>query len=197
MKKALSLLLLILFLFTLSSAAFAEDDLSWDFYGPIAQETFGDTAHLVTLHEVNATIWVPDFLKSVPLTEEDLSAGAIASYMPEDESEMVYIAYYDAEGLSLDGFQRSLSNSGVKAEIQTINGIPALVYYDGNNDTFVVTYATAEGYFLQIMCFPFSDELSSVLFAMMLSSVQPIVEEVEENAPVVVPQNPVSGLISK
>lgn len=197
MKKALSLLFLILFLFTLSSAAFAEDDLSWDFYGPIAQETFGDTAHLVTLHEVNATIWVPDFLKSMPLTEEDLSAGAIASYMPEDESQLVYITYSDVEGLSLESFQRSLSNNGIQAEIQTINGIPVLAYYDGNSDTFVVTYATAEGYFLQVMCFPFSDELSSVLFAMMLSSIQPVVEEVEEDAPVVVPQNPVSGLISK
>ena len=198
MKKALSQLLIIIFILSLSSVAFAEDALSWDFYGPIAEETFGDTAHFVTLDEVEAMIWIPDFLLPVQLTEEDISSGAIASYMPEDESELVYFSYFDAEGITLEAFQRSLTSNGVHAEIQTINGIPALVYYDGNSDTFVTTFATAEGYFLQILCFPFSDELSSVLFAMMLSSIQPVVEEKEEDSDSpVVSVNPVSRLISK
>ena len=196
MKKIISIFLVLFITISLSSVAFAEDDLSWDFYGPIAEETFGNTAHFVTINEVQATIWIPDYLVSTPLSEEDLAAGALACYMPVDESSMIYISYYDAEGLTLENFQNALSNSGIQADIQIINGIPALVYYDGQNDTFVVTYTTQDGYFLQLMCYPLSDELSSILFTMVLSSVQPIVEEEEDVVPVV-PVNPVSGLISK
>ncbi len=196
MKKTLSFLLLVVYLISLSSVAFAEDDLSWEFYGPIAKDTFGDTAHFYTLDEVQATIWIPDYLKPTHLTEEDLASGAIACFMPADESSMVYITYYDAKDLSLESFQRALSNSGIEADIQIINGIPALVYVDVDSDTFVVTYLTAEGYFLQLMFYPLVDEISFTLFTMIISSIQPVVIEDVESVPVV-PVNPVSGLISK
>lgn len=197
MKKELCLLLSIVLLLSLSVPAFAvEDDYSWDFYGPIAEESFEDSAHFVRLEEVDAKIWIPDYLMATELTEEDLANDAIACFMSPDESEMVYITYSNFDGLSLEAFQRSLSNGGISAEIKMINGIPALLYYAAESDTFVVTYATVDGFFLQLLFFPLSGELSSILFTLILSSIQPDVEEVEEIVPVV-PVNPVSGLISK
>ena len=162
MKKPFCLLLVFIFIFSQGTVALADDIFSWDVYKSIAEDSFGDSAHYITLPEVNAQLWIPDYIHRVPLSDEDIASDAIASFMPDDGSSLIYISYFDASGISLESFKNSLSNSGIQANIESINGIPALVYYDNNSDALVVTYLTAESYFLQFMFWPLSDEVSSL-----------------------------------
>ena len=192
MKRILIFILVFVFMF--SSLSVASADWNWADVSETAQKAF--SGRFVTLEDVKAEIWVPDFLKAILLTDEDLENNCIAAFSPDDESSLVYITYLDMSGLSLEAYRRYLATTGVTANEQTINGIPALVHYNANGDMLVVTFETDEGYFLQAMFYPFSDEDFSVLSVVMARSIQPIMDSPEDAAPVV-PTNPVSGLITK
>ena len=193
MKKLLSLLCSFLLVFLLFSSASAEENsMSWEDFSVIVDSVFGENAHFIRLDEVDAKIWIPDYLESITLSEEDVANGSIAMFMPEDESEMVYISYFDVNYLSLEAFQTQLSLSGISANIVDVNGIPALLYYSAESDSIIADYATVDGYFLQLILYPASDDFLTII----LSSVQPDVKETEE-AVYVDPVNPVSGLIYK
>ena len=191
MKKIFSVLLALIILFSLSCIANAEEgDLFWEQVGPIVEDSFGENAHFVRLEEVDAKIWIPDYLEPVALSEEDLAGGAVASFMAKDESEMIYIVYTDVSGITLDAFQQQLTQNSISSKIINVNGIPVLLYYDSG--TITAIYSTADGYFLQLIFYPASDEFLTIS----LASVQPDVEETGEAASVE-PVNPVSGLIYK
>ncbi len=192
MKKVLALFISLLFLFLFGSSVFAADaSLSWEETGPTLEDVFGDTAHFVRLNEVDAKIWLPDYLAPVELTPEDLENNAVSCYLSEDETEMLYITYVDVNNLSLEAFQRQLAQNDITSQIIDVNGIPALIYMLPEDNVTMVTYSTVDGYFLQLMHYPYYDDF----FTMILSSLQPDV--IEEDAVPVEPVNPVSGLIHK
>ena len=199
MKKILSLLLSFLLLLSLSSAAFAEEQasLTWDDFGSVAGEVFGEEAHFVSIPEVNAKIWIPDYLEPVNLTEEDRANNTIAEFLSYDETEMVLITYSDAAGLTLPAFKQALENSDIHGDLVEINGIPMLQYYAAEGDSLVANFITTENNLLQLIFCPFSDDLSSFLYTVILSSIQPDTGEDIAEEEAVVPVNPVSGLISK
>ena len=200
MKKLLSFLFTVALLISLSSAAFAENNepLSWEEFKPIAENAFGEDAHFVLLDQVNAKIWIPDYLETVPLTDDDLDNDVIACFMPKDESQLIYITYYDVDGLSIQALKTYIESKGSPAIISEVNGIPVLQYYSSESDSLIAVYETADGYFLQLTFFPLSDELSSFLFTIILSSIQPNFDEtLKEDEDLVVPVNPVSSLIKK
>ncbi len=194
MKKVLSLFISLLLVFLFGSSVFAADSsssLSWEEVGPTLEDVFGDMAHFVRLDEVEAKIWLPDYLAPVELTAEDQENNAVACYMSEDETEMLYITYVDVNNLSLEAFQRQLAQNNITSEIMEVNGIPALIYMLPEDNVTMVTYSTADGYFLQLMHYPIYDDF----FTMILSSLQPDV--VVADAAPIEPVNPVSGLIHK
>ena len=198
MKKALSLFLSLALL--LSGAAFASAEetssITWEEYGSVAGEVFGEDARFVSIPEVNAKVWIPNYLEPVTLTDEDRANDIIANYLASDESEMVMISYSPAAGLTLEAFKKALEDSGVHPDLVEINGIPVLQYYSGEGDSLIANYITTDNYLLQFIFYPFSNELSSFLFTVILSSVQPDTgESASEEAST--PVNPVSGLISK
>ena len=148
-------------------------------------------AHFVRLDEVDAKIWLPDYLAPVELTAVDQENNAVACYMSEDETEMLYITYVNVNNLSLEVFQQQLAQNDITSQIIDVNGIPALIYMLPEDNVTMVTYSTADGYFLQLMHYPYYDDF----FTMILSSLQPDV--VEKDTVPVEPVNPVSGLIHK
>ena len=194
MKKVFALVCSFLLLLSLASVCYAEgetSDMSWEELGAIAESVFGEDAHFVRLDEVDAKIWIPDYLERTSLSEEDISNNAIACFMPADETEMVYISYFDVNGLSLEAYQKQLATAGYSSNIIQINEIPALLYAMPENDSIIAVYSTADGYFLQLIFYPADN-----FFTLVLSSVQPDIEPEEETVPVV-PVNPVSSLIHK
>ena len=128
---------------------------------------------------------------ALKLTEDDFDNDAIACFMSADESEMIYISYSDVNGITLEAFQKQLSQNNISSKIINVNGIPALLYSAPDSNAMVAVYSTANGYFLQLIFFPYSNDFISVI----LSSVQPDVQDSEPEP--VVPVNPISGLISK
>ncbi len=199
MKKFLSLMLSFLLLLSLSSAAFAEEEasLTWEDFGSVAGEVFGEDAHFISIPEVNAKIWIPDYLEPVNLTEEDRASNTIAEFLSSDETEMVLIAYSDAAGLTLEAFKKALEEHDINADLVEINGIPVLHYYAAEGDSLIANYITTENNLLQFIFYPFSDDLSSFLYTVILSSIQPDTGEDVAEDEAVVPVNPVSHLISK
>lgn len=193
MKKILSIFFSLILLLSLPYyCAFAEEDtLSWAYYGPVMEEVFGEDARFVRIEEVDAKIWLPNFLETVALTEDDLANDAIACFMANDSSEMLYITYSDAGGISLESFQQELQKNNISSDLIRINGIPALTYFNTDSASLIVIYSTADGYFFQLICYPFSDDF----FNFILSSIQP--DEGVFGAEPIVPVNPVSQLISK
>ncbi len=198
MKKSFSYILAFLLLFSITSSVRAEEsgELKWEDYCSIAEDAFEESAHFISFEEVETKIWIPDYMLSSPLTEEDLSSGALAFFIPEDESSLIYISYTNMEGYTLDAFQKHLTNSGIVAENIIINGIPALYYYSVEDDMLVATYETAKGYFFQLMFYPFSDDFFSLLSTIVLSSVQPELQD-QETHEATVPINPISRQITK
>ena len=197
MKKVLSLFLSLALMIFPFSFAFAEDlSLNWENFNSIANNVFGEDAHFVYIPEVDAEIWVPDYLSSVTLTDSDRENNTIASFLSADESEMVFISYFSAVGLTLESYKKALEEKGLQAEIGVINDIPVLHYYDPNSAALVVNYLTRDSYIMQVLFFPFYDEVSSSVFTIMLSSIRPTQEDSEQITSFS-PVNPVRGLISK
>ncbi|MBP3210860.1 MAG: hypothetical protein J6M64_13295 [Oscillospiraceae bacterium] len=196
MRKLFSILIIFLLLF-FSVSAIAEEPvrtgLSWEEFGPAVDVLFAGKSSFVSIDEVDAKLWLPDYLKESTLTTEDLENDAIACFLSDDGSTMLYITYMDMEGATLESFNQTLVDRGLSPYFDTINDIPALFYYIEENDVLVVTYQTADGYFLQLMFFPFSDETFSLHTTFILSSIQPDIEE-KETVP---SEHPVSSLISK
>ena len=197
MKRGIVLFLVVMMLLSLPEYVFAEGEsgLNWKDLGPFVEEAFGDEAHFHALSEVEAKIWIPDFLEEMKLTEEDREQGIIASFMSEDETSAIYVNYSDLEGLPLESFQSHLEQTGVPSYFEKTNGIRTLLYYDGKSDVLIANYETVDGYYLQVMFFPYSDETVSLLTSFVLSSIQPDVQETKE--PVAAPLHPVSSLIVK
>ena len=194
MKKVFAFVCSFLFLLSIASVSYAEgepSDLSWEALGEIAESVFGEEAHFVRLDEVDAKIWIPDYLEPATLSDDDVANNAIACFMPADESEMIYISYFDVNGLSLEAYQKQLATAGYTSNIIQVNDIPALLYAMPENNSIIAVYSTADGYFLQLIFYPADN-----FFTLVLSSVQPDIEP-EEEAVAVEPMNPVSGLIQK
>lgn len=197
MKKILALFLSLALMIFSVSVAFAEDlSLNWENFNSIADNVFGEDAHFVNIPEVDAEIWVPDYLSPVTLTDSDRENNTIASFLSADETEMVFISYFSAVGLTLESYKQALEEKGLQADIGVINDIPVLHYYDPNSAALVVNYLTRDQYILQVLFFPFFDEVSSSVFTIMLSSIRPTQKDAEQMTSFS-PVNPVSGLISK
>ncbi len=198
MKKVLSLLLSLLLVASLSSASLAEEEnvLTWEDFGSVAGEVFGEDAHFVSIPEVNAKIWIPDYMPAVELTDEDRANDIIIEFLSVDETQMVLVTYSPANALTLESFKTALEQKEYHPDLVEINGIPVLQYYAPEGDSLIANYITAENNLLQIIFFPFSDELSSFLYTVILSSIQPDPGE-DVAAEAVAPVNPVSHLISK
>ena len=197
MTKLLSSLLVIFLILSVSSFAFAEDSTvsySWDSVVGVIAEAFPDSSTYWLVEEVDAVFWLPDAYISQELTAEDQENNAVGCFLSESGNSLIYLTYSD-EGLTLDTYYAALIQSGYDVEKVTVNKIPAVIFRSAENNALFLIYQTQQGKLFQIMFTGYLDENLSAIYDLVISSIQPRVEEVSEEP--VSSVNPVSGLISK
>ena len=168
MKKLIALVLALLML---GSVACAEDvNLSWDDVAEAANTIEGE---FKTFDEISVKIWIPDVLKETELSDADRERGYIGYFMTDDQSAAVAVQYVNMESMSLDDYQKTISEVEGVTDIEkgTVNGLDALSYeYNGNG---VIAFTTEMGYILEVSCGPLSDEGFKAVAAIVISSIQP------------------------
>ncbi len=199
MKKILSLLLSLLLLFSFSAFAFAEEDVTsynWATTAARSLEVFPGHNRIYTIEEVDALIWLPDIFLPVNPSEEDFENGCIGMFVVEDSDAFVLLSYSDLSGITLDALSSYYTQNGRDARIVTVNGIPALLVRDAENNNLSLSYQTRDGLLFQVVLSPALDDNYASLYEMVIASIQPTLEE-DTDEPAPAPQNPVSSLISK
>jgi len=193
MKKYCSLFLVFAILLSLPSISFAETSYSWSEAEAMINEIFGDEKTIWSIDEVDASICLPNLFSPNTLTEEDLENGLVYIYSTESDSAFLLMYYTDSEGLTLDSFYSYYIQNGHDVEMIDVNGIPAALLRDVENDALLLIFLTRDGKIFQTIFSPLSME---AICDLIIPSIRPNVKE-EESVEPSVPVNPVSGLISK
>ena len=194
MKKLVSLVLVLGLILTLSVFASAETtEYNWSSVEDVFNGGLAAQGSFWPLDEVDASFWLPAFFTPAEPTAEDTAAGCIRLFSVEDGLATVLVNYDEADGATLQSFYTYFTQNGSKAELVSVNDVPALLLRDEEHDATVLMYITQEGKLLQFLLLPLSSE---ELYTYVITSIRPNVKE-EENAEPVAPVNPVSGLISK
>ncbi len=96
-----------------------------------------------------------------------------------DNSASIIVTSVSNAGFSLEDWRKALiSNGYTDVELVTVNGMPAVAYYDAEEDTLNVMIRPAESTESPIFTFwPVSDEGFAELAGLMISSIQPFTVE--------------------
>ena len=165
MKK---LFALILALCLLGSVAMA-DELVWAGQAEEAASQMEGEFH--TIKEGSIKIWIPAALNEIELTDEDAEAGYIAYFEAEDGEAGIAVQYFDMEGMSLEEYAEDRKdNEAEDIEIGIVNGLPCLGYkYE---DSAVMAFALENGYILEVVAEPISDDNFQSVAALIFCSIQ-------------------------
>ncbi len=200
MKKILSLLLSLFLLFSLSAVAFADGEVveyNWDDVSGNSFWTFQGHNTFWLIEEVNAMMWLPDFFIPFDVSGGELGSDCIGFFAEEDSEAYVLVAYSDLSGITLDSLFSIYSQNGQNVEKVSVNGIPAILERNMENDTLSLTFQTVDNMFLQIVASPASDDNYAMVYNTVFASVQPKIDDEPDAAETVAPAHPVSSLISK
>ena len=196
MMKLFSVVLAVLLVFSLSVCSFADGGMkeyNWSSVKDQLPAVFAEGCVEGLIEEVDATFCLPGLFYPVPLTEEDIKENYIGFLVSEDGNSFILFSYDDMDNnTSLDFLYSYYTQNGINAEKILVNGIPALLQRDFENNILLLSYHTQEDKLLQLMFSPLSNES---IYEYIIASIQPRVEETA--AEPVVPVNPVSSLISK
>ena len=198
MKKIFSLFLIFVLLFSLSAVSFAdgeEAEYNWGDVVPIISNVFSGDGALWRIKDVEAVMWLPGVFIPADLSEDDAQSECIGFFTTESGSASILLYYVDMDGISLNDLYSYYKQNDIVAEMVSVNGIPAILQKNTDSDMLILTFQTRDGKLFQVLFSPISDENYAKFFDMVISSIQPDV--IEEPVETVVPQNPVSGLISK
>ena len=159
-------------------------ELKWEDFVALndaADEDIISQGDFVTFDEIACQMWVPNVMKAVELTDEDVEAGYIGYFSTEDEENVAAVMYVDVDGMDLDGYIEYLAGEDDVEEVarMTINGLPAVSYDMPEKDTTCVAFETEAGYILEFSFAPMSDENYQGIIAFMGGSIQPA--DVEES----------------
>lgn len=129
-----------------------------------------------TLNAVNCTLWIPEMLQYVELTQDDIDAGYTAYWCTEDGSAALGVQYIDVDGMSLTDYAAELVEMGIeKVQEEMVNGIPCVTYTYTDEDGVtcnVVAITTEAGYVLEF-AFTAGDESYEQLSLIIAASIQP------------------------
>ena len=196
MKKLISFFLVLVFLVTVSAVSYAEE-YNWADIESRASELMGENSLIWKCDEVDAVFNLPYAFSSYEPSEEDKAGGCVGIAISDDDPDKMLLLYYvDAEGVTLDSLYSYYLEDGALIEKVSVNGIPALLQRNEADNYLSLFYITRENKLFQVVFSPLSDE--SVLYKYVIASFRPFSEEeFADTAVTAVPDNPVSGLISK
>lgn len=201
MKKIISVFLLAVLLSSISSFAFAEEDLlnyRWIDVEKIVNDSFGSDGTIWPINEVNATIWLPNIFSPIDHSGEGLE-DCIDLFVTEDGANYVLVNYTSSDSMDLESFYTQLLQQGANVYKILVNDIPALE--QDNDGSYMITFQTQEGKFLEFLFGPSSNPVYGLVMSSIISTVEeepvPIEPESVEVPATPTPENPVSRLISK
>ena len=119
-------------------------------------------------------MWVPSWMESVELAEADMAEGMIVFLVSNDGNTFAVVNYLDLEGATLeDGYEGLLELSNYKdVEMGVINGLKALSYTAVEEDMIGLSFVDTDGYMIQFLFYPASDEAFAQVAALMGASIQ-------------------------
>lgn len=174
MKKFLAIVVALILALTLTAAmAEAAPELNWSDIEP-ALEAGGVAGQFYTFDEIAVKIWLPEGFNPVELTQEDVDAGYIGYFQPEDKSATVAIMYVNVDGMTIDDYAESLSTMEDVTEVEkgTVNGLPCVNYQMPEQDSLSIAFATEAGYMLELTCVPMSEENADLVWGAVIASIQ-------------------------
>lgn len=127
--------------------------------------------------EVDAKIWIPDILESVPLTDADREAGYIAYFSNADMTCQIGVQYIFVD-MTQEEYKAFVEAQPLVSETNEIiiNDIPFLVYKIPDNNVMVLSTVTSAGYVMEFAFFPAEGEAAEEFydyFDIMGTSIQP------------------------
>lgn len=122
-------------------------------------EEEGMEGYFYTFDEVDAMMWIPNFLEPVTLTSADREGGYIAYFTDQDWSTQIGVQYIYVD-MTLDAYHELIQDLPQVDTVQDfiINGIPFIGYRIPDNDVMVLSTVTSAGYAMEFSFFPISSE---------------------------------------
>ena len=150
-----------------------ELEISWEDIAPMAKEIDPDGAFYL-VGETGLKMWIPAIFIEEELTEEDIDDGMVLFLSTADGSAYVAVNHVDLEGGTLeDGYAGLLLDDQYSdVEMGKINGLKVLSYTNVENDMTGLSFIDSDGYMIQFLFYPQSDEGFSAVAAIMGASIQ-------------------------
>ena len=175
MKKIVAILLaLALCLGTAFAAEVSE--ITWADVADAAAQ-IDPNGQIWTLNGINCAVWIPEVLKYVELSQEEIDAGYLAYWATEDNTAAMGVQYGNVDDLSLDEYAAMLAEMGI-SDIETgyVNGLYCVTYSYTNEEGIssnVVAFAL-EGDNIVEFSFTAGDEGYEAVASIIAASIQPI-----------------------
>ena len=175
MKKLIIIVFAVLMLTV--SAVFAQEtelmEIKWE---DIAEgvEQSGIEGDFYSVSDVGLVMWIPSVLIENELTAEDMADGMILFLASEEGDGFMFVNYMDLEGATLeDAYEGLLEEPGYEdVEMGLINGLKALTYTAAEYDMMGLSFIDENGYMIQFLFFPMSNEGFAQLATIMAASIQ-------------------------
>ena len=146
----------------------ANDEITWDDMADLL-DAAGVEGSFYGLEDPNVMIWIPDVMEPAELADEDIEAGLLGDFVTEDEEEIVvWCEEYD--GTSLEDMAAELEGEAGTADLGKINGQDALIYTE--EDILAAYIVTEDGYLLNVIGAPYTDEGFATILSLVVASVQ-------------------------
>ncbi len=174
MKKAVAMFLAAMMAVSFSTVSFAEAEteaveMNWEDVAPYVESEL--KGRFVTFDEIAAKMWIPEELKEVELTDDDVEQGFIGYFANDDLDKVVSVVYVDMDGASLEEYAEALAEiDGIEdIEVGKVNGLDCVSYAMPDQDSGTLAFATEQGAILEVTLAPVSDEdfMSSAAFVTM------------------------------
>ena len=185
MKKLIPLLFVFAVLASLFTAAFADEEaasprtLNWiTARRSIVQNNLNGSYYVI--ENFDTDIWIPDFLTA----QDDVPEGWFYIFTNEDNTVSVKARMVRLEGdCTLADLEAAVTEMGRESNgAYWINGYNALIYENKEDDSLTVGIPYEEGYVLEFIFSPVSNQEVYHLASIMMSTIQPHQLEVKDVA---------------
>lgn len=134
-----------------------------------------EDADFYQIGDYDLAMWIPSPLGETELTDEDIENGYIAYLMTDDGEDGVSVTVTPAEGVTLKELKEFYEEEGIEGvELGLINGIPVLTYTYDETDSMNALFMSDDDEFMQVSCWPASDDNFSTVATLIMSSIQVI-----------------------
>lgn len=178
MKRILIIVVAVLMLTV--SAVFGQEtatelEIKWEDVASVAGEVDPDGG-FQPVSDTGLEMWFPSIFVEEEVTDEDLADGMVAFYSSVDASAFVAVNYIYLDGAELeDAYAGLLIDENYEdVEMGFVNDLKVLSYEAVEEDMTGLSFIDTDGYMIQFLFYPASDEGFSAVAALMGASIRVI-----------------------